>query len=349
MNDDTIVANQALPVNKEVNPSGISHGFDTGYAIAYGVDEAIMIRNLQFFITANANRGHNFYEGRFWTYDRLEDFLSHFPYWSVQSVRRILQSLINQGVLIKGDFNKSWSNRTAWYAFKNQEKFITNIRPPKTPSPLPPSDLPKEANDGSQKKNADLLKSTNDICGNQQMTFVDSSKCIYDTSTIPSAIPSSPSLKVSNEVAIAPVDEAVSSKRKKASPDFSPKVREVANQMINLIVKYNPVYRPPADLSKFLYHVAQMIETDKQDPAVLLKAFEWGVADNEQRGDFNGWQGIICTNNKGGKITTPAEIFRKHFSKIHSQMNSRPKRKFAAGTDLDAAMEAMEEMNKRAL
>lgn len=152
-----------------------------------------------------------------------------------------------------------------------------------------------------------------------------------------------------SEVAVAPVDEVASQKRKKAAPDFSPKVREVANQMINIIVKHNPVYRPPSDLTKFLYQVAQMIETDKQDPAILLKAFEWGVADNEQRGDFNGWQGIICTNNKGGKTTTPAEIFRKHFSKIHSQMNSRPKRKFAAGTDLDAAMEAMEDMNKRAL
>lgn len=153
----------------------------------------------------------------------------------------------------------------------------------------------------------------------------------------------------SSEVAIAPDDEVVSPKRKKISSDFSPKVREVATQMINIITKYNPVYRPPADLTKFLYQVAQMIEFDKQDPALILKAFEWGVADNEKRGDFNGWQGILCTNNKGGKVTTPAEIFRKHFSKLHSQMNSRPNRKFAASSDMNAAMEAIEEMNKRAL
>lgn len=347
---DLIINNKTLPVNEDVKPSGFSHAFDTGYAIAYGVDEAIMIKNFQFFITANANRGHNFYEGRFWTYDRLEDFLSHFPYWSVQSVRRILQSLINQKVLIKGDFNKSWSNRTVWYAFKDQEKFITNVRPPKTPSPLPPSDFLKQANEDFQKKNADLLKSTNDICGNQQMTNVDSSKCIYDASTIPDAVSNTtPSLKVSEKVAVAPESEAVFPKKSKASPEFSSKVREVAKEMIDLISKHNPVYRPPPDLTKFLYQVAQMIEVDKQDPAVLLKTFSWGVADNEQRGDFNGWQGIICTNNKGGKVTTPAEIFRRYFSKIHAQMTSRPKRKFAAGTDLDVAMEAMEEMNKRAI
>lgn len=331
---DSSVTNETLPVNTEsAKPSGFSHGFDTGYAIAYGVDEAIMIKNLQFFITANATKGINFKEGRYWTYDRLEDFPNHFPYWSVKQVRRVIASLIDQGVIIKGEFNDKWSDRTQWYAFRDQDHFIKHIKPPKERKPTI-ADLPKRADDSLPNGNLSDAQMGNSI---------------YDTSSITSAISSSPSLKVSEEVAVAPVDEAVSSKRKKASPDFSPKVREVANQMINIIVKHNPVYRPPANLTKFLYQVAQMIEVDKQDPALILKAFEWGVADNEQRGDFNGWQGIICTNNKGGKTTTPAEIFRKHFSKIHSQMNSRPKRKFAAGTDLDAAMEAMEDMNKRAL
>jgi phage replication O-like protein O len=138
-------------------------------------------------------------------------------------------------------------------------------------------------------------------------------------------------------------------KTKREKPDFSPKVREVANQMLNLLLKNCPVYRPPSDLTKFLTHVQDIIEKDQQDASTVLVTFEWAVSDNEKRGDFSGWQGIIATNSKGGRSTTPAEVFRKHFSKIHSQMNSKPKRRFAANSDQNAALEAMEEMNKRAL
>jgi len=119
--------------------------------------------------------------------------------------------------------------------------------------------------------------------------------------------------------------------------------------MIDIIQKYNPVYRPPKDLTKFLAAVSEMVEIDKQDVNLLLKTFEWAVADNEERGTFRGWKGIICTNTKGGKPTTPADTFRKYYSSIHSDMNSRPKRKFDPSSNQEAAMESMKEMNSRAL
>lgn len=334
---ESILPNETLPVNVEsASPSGISHAFDTGYAIAYGVDEAIMIRNLQFFITANANRGQNFHEGKYWTYDRLEDFPKHFPYWTIKQIRRIIASLIEQEVIIKGEFNDKWSDRTQWYAFKDQDKFIKNTKPPKERKPTL-ADLPNRAFDSLPDGN---------------LTDAQSGNCIIDTTTISSAISSSSSLKVPNEpmaAKAADVSENKSSKSKREKPDFSPKVREVANQLLNLLLKNCPVYRPPSDLTKFLTHVQDLIEKDKQDPDLVIKTFEWAVSDNEKRGDFSGWQGIIASNTKGGRSTTPVEIFRKHFAKIHSQMRARPKRKFAASSDQNAAMEAMEEMNKRAL
>lgn len=334
---DHIIDNQTLPVN--VEPSGIFHGFDIAYAIAYGVDEAIMLKNFVHFISANANRGHNLREGRYWTYDRLEDFPNHFPYWTVKQVRRILASLIQQEVIIKGEFNDKWSERTQWYAFKDQDKFIKFIKPPKTPLPVDNPDLPKRATES---------------CPNGQLTNAQTGNCYNDTTTVATTIPSTPSLKVPEEpdaasAACAGGDDFPKPKPKREKSEFSIKVREVANQMLNILAQYSPVYRPPSDMTKFLSHVQEMIERDKQDPAVVLKAFEWALADNEKRGDFNGWQGIVATNNKGGKTTTPAEIFRKHFSKIHSQMGSREKRKFAPCSNNENAMAAMAEMNARAI
>lgn len=143
--------------------------------------------------------------------------------------------------------------------------------------------------------------------------------------------------------------EESSNKSKKAKPTFSDQVKEITSRMLDLIKKSNPVYRPPSDLSKFMTHVQKMLENEDQDPEILLKTFEWAVSDNEERSGFKGWQSIVVTNNKGGKITNPAEIFHKYFSKIHSQMNSRPKRKFAASSDQEAAMKCMEDMNSRAI
>lgn len=169
----------------------------------------------------------------------------------------------------------------------------------------------------------------------------------------PQTPPASPGLPEQANEAAGAAGECASSfskpKTKKENPSFSPKVLEVANLILNLLIKNCPVYRPPPDLTKFFGHVHDLIEKDNQDVETVLRTFEWAVSDNEKRGDFSGWQGIVATNNKGSKPTTPVEVFRKYFSKIHSQMNSRPKRKFAASSDDEAALECMEEMNKRAL
>lgn len=134
-----------------------------------------------------------------------------------------------------------------------------------------------------------------------------------------------------------------SSKKKIRSLDsYSLVVQEVTQKMIQICKQCNPVYRPPDKIDKFLQVVEMIVEQDQQDIALLLKTFEWGCRDNEKRGDFSGWQGIIITNNKGGKPTNPAEIFRKYYSKIHSQMNSKignqvdRRTKNSDGTPVDA-------------
>ena len=182
------MTNKTLPVNNEALPSGISHGFDTGYAIAYGVDEAIMIKNLQFFIQSNANRGHNFHQGRFWTYDRLQDLPNHFPYWTIKQIRRILKSLIDQKVIMRDEFNKVWSERTSWYAFINQEKFVPNIKPPKVATPVPESE---SYTPEIQINSLVMPKRATERCPNGQLTNVQMGNCTLSASTITSTITSS--------------------------------------------------------------------------------------------------------------------------------------------------------------
>lgn len=295
---EPIITNETLPVNAEsAQPSGISHAFDTGYAIAYGVEEAIMIRNFQYFITSNANRGQNFRDGRFWTYDKLEDFPNHFPYWSVKQVRRILASLIEQGIVIKGEFNERWSNRTLWYAFKDQDKFIKNIKVPKTPLPQSP-DLPKRANEN---------------CPNGQMSAAQTGNCIIDTTTIPTAISSSSSLKVPAEpmaAEAAEMEEKKSSKPKREKPDFPPKVRELANQMVNSLIRTKPDYVPPKNLSALLTEVDFILRLDERDPVKIMDVFNWALSDSF-------WADKMFKPN-------PAKYLREKFDQLEMKMNAKP-------------------------
>lgn len=93
------------------------HSFDIHHAKIYGIHEAIMISNIEFWIEKNkANRRH-FYEGRFWTYNSAKAFAELLPYMTVNQVRRSLDALVDAGVLVRGNFNQSAYDRTSWYAF----------------------------------------------------------------------------------------------------------------------------------------------------------------------------------------------------------------------------------------
>ena len=47
----------------------------------------------------------------------LSDF---FPFWTDRQVSHIVKSLIKQGVIISGNYNRHSYDRTLWYAFKNE-------------------------------------------------------------------------------------------------------------------------------------------------------------------------------------------------------------------------------------
>lgn len=250
-------------VNKnEIFPSGESHSFDIGYAQAYGVDEAIMIRNLQFFITMNANRGHNLREGRFWSYDKLNDFPKHFPYWTVKQLRRIIASLIQQEVIIKGSFNNHWSDRTSWYAFKDQDKFIKHSQPPEK-IPTPNSDLPKQSNDS---------------CPNHQLPCAQTGTSINDT-TLSSTLSSSSSLKVSKDERSLPSKEG--EKKKRFSSDFSEEVKQLADAVFGVLVATKPDFAVPVNKAPLLSTLDLMISKDKRDPQKILDVLRWVLANDE--------------------------------------------------------------------
>jgi len=100
-----------------------SHSFNVEFAQLYGIECAILINHFQFWIEQNQRMGRNFHEGRTWMFQTQKEIASHYPYWSEDVVYKLIKKLVDEGVLIKGNFNKKKFDQTKWYAFKFQEKF----------------------------------------------------------------------------------------------------------------------------------------------------------------------------------------------------------------------------------
>ena len=105
----------------------MEHQFNIYHAQEYGVNEAILIKNFSFWIGINrANKRHK-HEGRTWTYNSMVAFTEIFPYLSLKQIRRVLSKLVSEGVLITGCFNEELRDRTKWYAFIDEKRFLQKV------------------------------------------------------------------------------------------------------------------------------------------------------------------------------------------------------------------------------
>lgn len=99
---------------------GMEHQFNVELAKKYGIEEAILIHNLYFWINKNAANGRHFYDGRVWTYNSTKSFAELFPYMTPSKIARVLRSLEEHGIIVRGNYNKSKLDRTCWYAFSDE-------------------------------------------------------------------------------------------------------------------------------------------------------------------------------------------------------------------------------------
>lgn len=102
----------------------IMHSFNTEYAKRFGVVEAILIHNFQFWIDHNIDQKYNFYDNRIWTYITLKELAKNFEYLSEKQVRSAIERLVSANVLMKGNYNKLSFDKTIWYAFVNENEFV---------------------------------------------------------------------------------------------------------------------------------------------------------------------------------------------------------------------------------
>ena len=92
------------------------YSFSTDDAIKHGVDQAILLHNIRYWLDhARANEQME-QDGYYWMFMSANKMQSIMPFWSQEKIRRMLKSLEDDGAVITGEYNKSSWDRTKWYS-----------------------------------------------------------------------------------------------------------------------------------------------------------------------------------------------------------------------------------------
>lgn len=98
----------------------MEHYFNVQIAKEYGIEEAILIHNIYFWIKKNMANERHFHDGRYWTYNTQKALTELFPYINETKIQRSLKKLDDLGFIIKGNYNENKLDRTQWYAFSDE-------------------------------------------------------------------------------------------------------------------------------------------------------------------------------------------------------------------------------------
>jgi len=97
--------------------------FDPQVAKDVGVEEAIMLSNIEGWCEENKANEKHFYDGHYWTSSSVEAFSRLFPFWTQKQIMRILNNLEDKKYLLSGHYNESKHDRTKWYCCLSQRKW----------------------------------------------------------------------------------------------------------------------------------------------------------------------------------------------------------------------------------
>lgn len=92
------------------------HSFNPFIAQKYNINVAILLNSFVFWTRTNAAKSKNFHDGRYWCFGTPEYFKNYFPYFTYDQIRRTIEKCVENGLLMKGNFNQKGYDRTNWYS-----------------------------------------------------------------------------------------------------------------------------------------------------------------------------------------------------------------------------------------
>ena len=95
-----------------------------------GLNEALILQQINYWIEINKKSGNNYYDRRYWTYNSIRAWQENdFDYMSLDTVKRTFAKLEKAGFLLVGNYNKDPRDKTKWYTINTEklEELYTKI------------------------------------------------------------------------------------------------------------------------------------------------------------------------------------------------------------------------------
>lgn len=89
-------------------------------AIAVGLNEAIVLQQVQYWCEHNEEAGRNFHDGHFWVYNSYPEWQKQFPWWCEKTVKTTFSKLEKRNLLITANYNRKSMDRTKWYRVNHE-------------------------------------------------------------------------------------------------------------------------------------------------------------------------------------------------------------------------------------
>ncbi len=104
----------------------MNHSFNVEVATKYGMLEAVLLENINFWVAKNKANEKKFYDGFYWTYNSITALSKLFPYASRATIFRALHNLEDAGLILAGNYNKDASDKTKWYTLTKKGELLLN-------------------------------------------------------------------------------------------------------------------------------------------------------------------------------------------------------------------------------
>ena len=92
------------------------YSFNINLAREVGVERSVILSNICYWTQHNQKNETNFHNERYWTFNSSTAYQKMYPFWSIDKIKRMLKSLVDEGYLITGCFNELKFDRTLWYS-----------------------------------------------------------------------------------------------------------------------------------------------------------------------------------------------------------------------------------------
>ncbi len=98
----------------------MQYQFDVDIAKKYGVDEAVFVHYIAFWVRTNEANKRNCFGGKTWTYNSIAALTEIFPFWSARQIDRVTKSCKEKGLVETEQLSENQRDRTLWYTVSDE-------------------------------------------------------------------------------------------------------------------------------------------------------------------------------------------------------------------------------------